>query len=106
MGYSVKAKAQLVQFLVFSGLSVSPWRDNRQRCQELVEQGLAMCPSPALLIGYDAAAQIAKESFSTGMTVRQIATNKKLLDPESLNNALDPRRITEPQSDIVESDGG
>ena len=46
---------------------------NRERCESLVEQSLAMCTSLAPLIGYDKAADIAKESFKTGKTVRQVA---------------------------------
>jgi fumarate hydratase class II len=58
------------------------------------------------VIGYDKAADIAKESFKTGKTVRQIALERKLLDPAALEKALDPRRMTEPQPDIVGSGGG
>ena len=65
-----------------------------------------MCTSLAPLIGYDKAAEIAKESFKTGKTVRQVATEKKLLDPDALNKALDPRRMTEPQADVIGGAGG
>ena len=34
---------------------------NRERCAELIEQSQAMCTALAPEIGYDAAAQIAKE---------------------------------------------
>jgi fumarate hydratase class II len=79
---------------------------NRQRCESLVEQSLAMCTSLAPLIGYDKAAEIAKESFRTGKTVRQVAGELKLLDAAALDKALDPRRMTEPQEDILGSGGG
>jgi fumarate hydratase class II len=72
----------------------------------MVEQSLAMCTSLAPLIGYDKAAEIAKESFKTGKTVRQIAEEKKVLDPAALNKALDPKRMTQPQADMVASGGG
>ena len=69
---------------------------NRERCAELIEQSQAMCTALAPEIGYDAAAQIAKESFATGKTVRQIAREHKVLPEERLNELLDPRRMTEP----------
>ncbi|MFQ5658045.1 MAG: class II fumarate hydratase, partial [Candidatus Methylomirabilales bacterium] len=47
-------------------------RANEDRCAELIEQSLAMCTSLAPVIGYDAAAKIAKESYETGKTVRQV----------------------------------
>ncbi len=55
-----------------------------------------MCTSLAPIIGYDAAADIAKESFSTGKTVRQIAESRKVMSEAELNKALDPRRMTSP----------
>ena len=55
-----------------------------------------MCTALAPEIGYDAAAQIAKESFASGKTVRQIAQERKVLPEERLNELLDPRRMTEP----------
>ena len=44
----------------------------------------------------DAVAKIAKESFSTGRTVREVALAHKVLPPEKLSKILDPRRMTEP----------
>jgi len=69
---------------------------DRQRCTELIEQSQAMCTALAPEIGYDAAAQIAKESFASGKTVRQIATERRVLPEDRLNELLDPRRMTEP----------
>ena len=69
---------------------------NTQRCEELIEQSLAMCTSLAPLIGYDDAADIAKESFKTGKTVRQVARERKVLSDEQLQNALNPMKMTEP----------
>jgi fumarate hydratase class II len=69
---------------------------NRERCLELIEQSQAMCTALAPEIGYDAAAQIAKESFASGKTVRQVAQERQILPPERLNELLDPRRMTEP----------
>ena len=62
---------------------------NRERCEGLVEQSLAMCTSLAPLIGYDKAADIAKESFKTGKTVREIAREKKVMSDAELDKALD-----------------
>jgi fumarate hydratase class II len=91
---------------VFADRCIAGLEADRQRCESLVEQSLAMCTSLAPLIGYDQAADMAKESFKTGKTVRQVATQRKALTPEQLDHALDPRRMTEPQADIVGSGGG
>ena len=68
---------------------------NEERCRDLVEGSLAMCTSLAPIIGYDAAAAIAKEAFATGRTVREIATEKQVLPADELDAVLDPRGQTE-----------
>jgi len=67
-----------------------------QRCSDMIERSLAMCTALAPEIGYDAAAAIAKESYKTGKTVREIALERKILSPERLNEILDPMRMTMP----------
>ena len=66
---------------VFADRCVGGLEANVERCEALVEQSLAMCTSLAPIVGYDKAAEMAKESFKTGKTVRQIAEEKKLLSP-------------------------
>ena len=68
---------------------------NRERAEALVESSLAMVTVLAPVIGYDAAAAIAKESFDTGKTVRELCREKKILPPDELERLLDPRRQTE-----------
>ena len=69
---------------------------NRERCQELVELSMAMVTSLAPKIGYDRAAEIAKESAKTGKTVRELCLAKKILPDAELNRILDPVSMTEP----------
>jgi fumarate hydratase class II len=91
---------------VFADRCVAGLGANVERCAELVEQSLAMCTSLAPIIGYDRAAEIAKECFKTGKTVRQIAVERKLLGAEELERALDAKRMTSPQEDVVGGAGG
>ncbi len=77
---------------------------NRDRCNELVELSMAMVTSLAPVIGYDRAAEIAKESAATGKTVRQICRERQVLSEEQLNRALDPVEMTKPGG--VGSTGG
>jgi len=69
---------------------------NQQRCNELVEYSMAMVTSLAPKIGYDRAAEIAKESVATGKTVRQLCREKQVLPEAELNHALDPVEMTKP----------
>jgi fumarate hydratase class II len=91
---------------VFADRCAAGIEANKDRCESLVEQSLAMCTSLAPVIGYDKAADVAKESFKTGKTVRQVAQEKKFVPDAELNKVLDAKRMTEPQADMVGSGGG
>ncbi len=80
----------------FSNRCVKGLQANRERCESLVEESLAMCTALAPVIGYDSAAQIAKEAYQNGRTVRQVANEQQILPAEELDRLLDPRPMTEP----------
>src|SRR5437667_5111269 len=108
MAYNILQSIELLSRAsrVFADRCVVGIEANRERCESLVEQSLAMCTSLAPLIGYDAAAAVAKESFTTGKTVRQVAKGRKYMDDATLDKALDARRMTQPQADMIGSGGG
>ena len=68
---------------------------NRERCEALVEESLAMVTALAPAIGYDRAAEIAKEAFATGRTVRELCVEQQVLPAEELDRVLDARAQTE-----------
>jgi len=68
---------------------------NRERCAELVERSLAMVTALVPKIGYDAAAEIAKEAMRTGRTVRELCRERQVLPEAELAEALDPWSMTE-----------
>ena len=70
---------------------------DKAKCLEGIEKSLAMCTALAPHIGYDAAKQIAAEAFASGRTVREVAAEKKVLDPKKLEEALDAMRQTGPR---------
>jgi fumarate hydratase class II len=80
----------------FSDKCVAGIVANVERCNEMVEKSLAMCTALAPEIGYDQAAAIAKESYKTGKTVREIALERKVLPVKRLNEILDAMRMTRP----------
>jgi len=69
---------------------------DRERAESLVEGSLAMVTVLAPVIGYDEAAKIAKESFETGRTVRELCREKQVLPQDELERLLDARSQTEP----------
>jgi fumarate hydratase class II len=68
---------------------------DRERCEGLIEESLAMCTALAPVIGYDQAAAIAKQAHETGRTVREVAIAEDVLPEEELKSLLDPRPMTE-----------
>ena len=98
MAYSLLESIRIMTAAVrhFTDRCVVGITANAGRCTAMVEQSLAMCTALAPVIGYDAAAAIAKESYATGKTVRAIARERKILSEEALARILDPLRMTEP----------
>lgn len=83
---------------VFVDKCVDGIEASEERCGELIEQSLAMCTSLAPIIGYDAAAAIAKEAYASGSTVREVARKKGVISDEELERVLDPKSMTRPGS--------
>lgn len=63
---------------------------------KLVERGLALCTALVPAVGYDMAAAIAHEAYTSGLTVREVARKKTKLSEEELTTLLDPMRMTAP----------
>jgi fumarate hydratase class II len=80
----------------FTDRCISGLAADAERCNDMIEKSLAMCTALAPEIGYDQAAAIAKESYKTGKTVREIALEKKIIPADRLNELLDPMRMTMP----------
>ncbi len=77
-----------------------------EKCVDGIEADAAQCAywlerSPALVtalapkIGYAEAAKLAKEAVTSGLTVKQLLEQKKLLPKEELDEVLDLRAMTE-----------
>jgi fumarate hydratase class II len=71
---------------------------NEEACTASVEKSLSMVTSLNPHIGYEKAAQLAKEAFKTGKTIRELCAEQKILPQEVLNAALDPFSMTEPHA--------
>jgi fumarate hydratase class II len=81
---------------VFTTRCLQGLEADRERCEGLVEESLAMCTALAPVIGYDRAAEIAKAAHASRRTVRAVALERKILPEDELARLLDPRSQTEP----------
>lgn len=71
---------------------------NEEACEAAVEKSLSMVTSLNPHIGYEKASALAKEAFKTGKTIRELCTEQNILPEETLQEALDPMSMTEPQA--------
>ena len=82
----------------FVDLCVADMEANAAACEASVEKSLSMVTSLNPHIGYERAAQLAKEAFKSGKTIRQLCEEQGVLPHDTLAKALDPMRMTEPHA--------
>jgi aspartate ammonia-lyase len=69
---------------------------NEQRSKELLGKSAAIALALNPFIGYDRAAEVAKEAMARGIPLRQVVLEKKLLTEKQLDEILDPYAMTTP----------
>ena len=70
---------------------------NEKRCEFYAQSTVSLATALNPYIGYAKAAEIAKESVTTGKTIIDIARSKGYLSDQQIKEILDPARMTEPQ---------
>ena len=81
---------------VFTERCVSGLMAIADRCRHYFESSVGLAALLNQYIGYAKAAEVAKESVTTGKTLRELILEKGLMSEEDLQAALDPKRVTEP----------
>jgi len=81
---------------VFTQKCARGLKADKDRCREMVEKSLAMVTALSPHIGHDRAAEIAREAYKTGKTIREIALQQCILPARKLEKILDPWKMTEP----------
>ncbi|MFV1986550.1 MAG: class II fumarate hydratase [Gemmatimonadota bacterium] len=69
---------------------------NEERCRRNVESTAALATALVPALGYDKAAEIAKQSLKEERTLRELILQEGLLSPDELDRILDFRAMTEP----------
>ena len=69
---------------------------NEEHCREMVESSIGIITAICPYVGYETAANIAKEALRTNQSVRELILQKKLLSEEQLTTILDPYTMTKP----------
>ncbi len=69
---------------------------NEEHCRKMVENSIGIITAICPYVGYETAANIAKEALRTGRLVRDLILERKLMDMEQLKTILNPYTMTEP----------
>jgi fumarate hydratase class II len=68
-------------------------------CREYAERSPALATALSPEIGYQKAAEVAKEALERGALMRDLVLEKGLLDKKKAEELLDLRRLTEPPTE-------
>ena len=69
---------------------------NEERCRNMVENSVGIITAICPYVGYEKAADMAKEAIRSGTPVRELVIKSQLLTKEQLDAILDPFSMTEP----------
>ena len=95
MFQSIDTMAYAVQTFVDN--CVSGITANETRCRYLVENSVGVITAICPHVGYQKAADIAKQAIKTGESVRDLILKEGLLTEDELNEIMDPVNMTEPE---------
>jgi len=71
---------------------------NVEKCEQQIEWSMSMVTSLAPVIGYEKAAEIAKQAVQEGKTVRQLCVEMNVLPEKELDDLLDPASMLHPHA--------
>ncbi len=83
---------------VFSDNCVAGLEAAAGRCRQYTERSLMLVTALTPLIGYDAAASVAREALAGGKSLREVVLARRLLDAATLDRALEPLAMTQPRA--------
>src|SRR5215831_7280423 len=99
MAYSVLQSITIMTNMVnvFTEKCIVGLTANEKRCNFYAQSTVSLATALNPYIGYSKAAEIVKESVTTGRSIIDIARDKRLLSEQEIAEILDPVNMTEPQ---------
>lgn len=70
---------------------------NKERCADMVKNGIGLVTALNPVLGYEKSAAIAKEALQTGRPVYDLVLEKGWLSKEKLDDMLKPENMTQPR---------
>lgn len=78
----------------FAKKCISGIKADEKRCRAYADTTLAMATALNPIIGYSSAAELSKEAFRTGKSVKQLAVEKGIVSESEARRILEPKRLT------------
>ena len=91
--------------VVFTERCVRGIEADEENCRRWGERSLGLATALNPVIGYDAAAEVAKEAHRTGRSVPEVVLERGILTADQLARQLDPASLTEPRPLPERTDG-
>ena len=91
---------------VFREKCIEGLQPNLEKIKRDSELSTAIVTRLNPIIGYEKAAELAKESMKTGKTVKELVIEKGILPKAEAEKLLDPKALTECSADLLGSGGG
>jgi fumarate hydratase, class II len=66
---------------------------DKKACEAQIERSLMLSTALVPVLGYDKAAQVAKEAYRKGKTIRELVLEKKLIPPKKLSQILNVKKL-------------
>ncbi|KPK02300.1 MAG: aspartate ammonia-lyase [Nitrospira bacterium SG8_35_4] len=78
----------------FARKCVTGIKADRKRCNEYADATLAMATALNPIVGYSSAAEVSKEAYRTGKTVKEVTVARGIMNKKEADRVLDPARLT------------
>src|SRR6058998_1511863 len=90
---------------VFAHKCIDGITANADLLRRNAEMSVAIVTRLNPVIGYEKAAELAKESARTGIPIKTLVVDRKIMSAEEAEKLLDPKALTEPSKDLLGSGG-
>jgi len=91
---SIRCMSQAIR--TFADRCVVNLKVNCAQLEKNLQQSLMLVTALNSHIGYDQASAVAKKAYASGKTLREVVLEAQLMDAASLDAALDPKRMLDP----------
>lgn len=80
---------------IFATKCIDGIEADKKECEGKIETSLMLCTALVPVLGYDKSAELAKQAYKEGKTIRQVVLEEGLVDEKKLSQILNIQNMTE-----------